>query len=145
MGILNEDNNLAHGDCDYLHQYKVRWYETMGFNSSGKHDGTITEVSYRSVATWHTDDILGDGNPSYNQREGMRVYFWCESCSSKDEVFDGGITGSTCGPGIGIAHVLYIYQHKGSTRVEWGPDEPCDLTMVERAAIAEKAKRRLTK
>jgi transcription elongation factor Elf1 len=53
----------------------------------------------------HIDQNMAN-NPS-GRRDGLRIYFFCEHCSEGD--FEQ------------VACVLNIYQHKGSTFMEWDP------------------------
>jgi hypothetical protein len=80
------------------------------------HHGTV-EVFNRRVEDMPSMAVLipddggpRTGDPSRNpssRRNGIAIGFWCEACGD-----DRG----------GEMHTLNIYQHKGSTYIEWDED-----------------------
>jgi hypothetical protein len=74
-------------------------------------DDDVTKVT--EVRPLETRSLLADskscGNPS-SRRDGLRVTMWCETCESAPDA----------DPDADLRHFsLLIYQHKGTTYVEW--------------------------
>jgi hypothetical protein len=85
---------------DYTHQEKVEVFIRDDV------DGIKTTINHQ-ITTVSKDDM--ETNPS-TRRDGIRIYYSCESCHSYDEGY-----GSGSNPPL---YELLIYQHKGQTFCE---------------------------
>lgn len=82
---------------DYLHQGNVTVYE----RSEDASWTTVIAQDGENVVT--TKFPSGDTHNPSSRRHGLTVQFWCENCGGED----------------GTPLHLAIYQHKGSTYLEW--------------------------
>jgi len=95
MKNILDDNILICPECKgiNLHQDTVSVYNCY----EDKDEGTHVDIDWDNISI----DKSMIGNPS-PRRHGLSIHFSCETCEQDH-------------PG----HILNIYQHKGSTVVEW--------------------------
>jgi hypothetical protein len=86
---------------DYMHQHRTEIFE-CGEDAAE----TLTVVEHGKTTVHGFAGARSGRNPS-PRRHGLRVFFWCEHCT-------------TANPEGKIKPVsLAVYQHKGMTYVEW--------------------------
>jgi predicted nucleic-acid-binding Zn-ribbon protein len=97
---LDSDGQLLCPRCDFtgLHQSDVEIFNREEDSEHGLHVG----VYKNSMFT----DVLMIDNPS-PRRQGMFIKFWCESCGY--DQYNKKV----------VDNKLAIYQHKGTTYMEW--------------------------
>ena len=93
MNIIYSPGNGLECPCckeSNLHQKKI---DVFFRKEEDSNDGIFKSIDRNGV-----DYINGSRNPS-SRRDGILINFWCEHCDADPD--------------------LAIYQHKGSTYVEW--------------------------